>query len=92
MLSSGLIKSSENLAAWRPLYGFIISINGLLNPLVNYGRNKDVRKVVRALICCPERARRLVPFSIRETGQSHSDRDAAVIQVVEKHVQCSTDN
>ena len=38
---SGGVNSFENLAAWRPFYGVLISLNGLLNPLLNYGRNEE---------------------------------------------------
>jgi len=39
LLISGLAESVENLAAWIPFYSFLISLNGFLNPLLNYGRN-----------------------------------------------------
>ena len=42
----------------RPFIQFLITLNGLLNPLLNYGRIDDVRKAVRSLIrcqsCCEE--------------------------------------
>ena len=34
-------------------YFIFITLNGLLNPLVYYGRNEDVRTAVRSLIRCP---------------------------------------
>ena len=41
-----------------PLKSIFITLNGLLNPLLNYGRDKDVRRTVRSLIrcrrCCEE--------------------------------------
>ncbi|XP_044165154.1 cannabinoid receptor 2-like [Acropora millepora] len=37
----------------RPFYHIFITFNGLLNPLVYYGRNEDVRTAVRSLIRCP---------------------------------------
>ena len=43
----------------RPFYYIFATLNGLLNPLLNYGRNEDVRRAVRSLIrcqrCCGER-------------------------------------
>ena len=36
----------------RPLRSIFITLNGLLNPLLNYGRDKDVRRTVRSLIRC----------------------------------------
>ena len=42
----------------RPFIQFLVTLNGLLNPLLNYGRIDDVRKAVRSLIrcqsCCEE--------------------------------------
>ena len=34
-------------------YFIFITLNGVLNPLVYYGRNEDVRTAVRSLIRCP---------------------------------------
>ena len=67
---SGGVNSFDNLAPWRPFYGVLISLNGLLNPLLNYGRNEDVRKALRDLIGCPQRARIVVPHPNmdRKTG------------------------
>ena len=36
----------------RPFNHILIALNGLLNPLLNYGRNDDVRRAVRSLIRC----------------------------------------
>ena len=36
----------------RPLRSVFITLNGLLNPLLNYGRDKDVQRTVRSLIRC----------------------------------------
>ena len=36
----------------RPLYYLFTTLNGLLNSLVNYGRNENVRRAVRSLIRC----------------------------------------
>ena len=42
----------ENTTPLRPLYYFFATLNGLLNPLLNYGRIDDVRRAVRSLIRC----------------------------------------
>ena len=42
----------EDTTPLRPLYYIFATLNGLLNPLLNYGRNKDVRRAVRSLIRC----------------------------------------
>ena len=36
----------------RPFYYIFVTLNGRLNPILNYGRNKDVRRAVRSLIRC----------------------------------------
>ena len=36
----------------RPFYYIFATLNGLLNPILNYGRNNDVRRAVRSLIRC----------------------------------------
>ena len=36
----------------RPFNHILITLNGVLNPLLNYGRNDDVRRAVRSLIRC----------------------------------------
>ena len=36
----------------RPLTQILVTLNGLLNPLLNYGRIDDVRRAVRSLIRC----------------------------------------
>lgn len=32
---------------FRPFYGFFLQLNGFLNPLLNFGRSKDMRKALR---------------------------------------------
>ena len=44
--------TSSGLVPFRPFYHLFITLNGLLNPLLNYGRNQDVRRAVRRLITC----------------------------------------
>ena len=36
----------------RPFFSSLITLNGLLNPLLNYGRDEDVRRTVRRLTRC----------------------------------------
>ena len=42
----------EDTTPLRPFYYIFATLNGLLNPILNYGRNKDVRRAVRSLIRC----------------------------------------
>ena len=36
----------------RPFYSSLITLNGLLNPLLNFGRDEDVRRTLRCLTRC----------------------------------------
>ena len=45
--------SSTETVAFSPFYHMFITLNGLLNPLLNYGSNQDVRRAVRRLFRCP---------------------------------------
>ena len=42
----------EDTTPLRPLYYIFATLNGLLNPLLNYGRIDDFRRAVRSLIRC----------------------------------------
>jgi len=55
----------------------------LLNPLLNYGRNEDVRKALRGLIGFPQRARMVVPHpTIASSGETQpSCRAAELLQI-----------
>ena len=55
--------SNSDFIPLRPFYSLFITLNGLFNPLLNYGRNKDIRTAVRRLIRRPQRIRRVLPQS-----------------------------
>ena len=42
----------NDIVPLRPFYYIFTTLNGLLNSLVNYGRNENVRRAVRNLIKC----------------------------------------
>ena len=42
----------RDLTPPRPFNFICVNLNGLLNPLLNYGRNDDVRRAVRSLMIC----------------------------------------
>ena len=44
--------SPADIIPLRPFHFICVTLNGLLNPLLNYGRNDDVRRVVRRLLRC----------------------------------------
>ena len=41
-----------DMTSLRPFNHILVTLNGLLNPLLNYGRINDVRRAVRSLIVC----------------------------------------
>ena len=70
--------SPADIIPLRPFHFICVTLNGLLNPLLNYGRNDDVRRVVRRLLrcrrCCGEGHRRnlfVLRGSNRVTVDSH---------------------
>ena len=44
--------SKADLTPLRPFHFISVTLNGLLNPLLNYGRIDDVRRAVRSLLRC----------------------------------------
>ena len=44
------LASGSRFIPFRPLYSVFMTLSGLLNPLLNFGRNEDVRRAVRGLI------------------------------------------
>ena len=58
LLMKGLI-----LYPFRPFYSFLLVLNGFLNPLLNFGRNKDMRRALRFLLKC---SRQVQPLPVAE--------------------------
>ena len=54
-------------------YFIFITLNGLLNPLVYYGRNEDVRTAVRSLIRCPRCCGEVRRGGSADNGQRRRD-------------------
>ena len=46
--------ASATFLPFRPFYSVFITLNGFFNPLLNFGRNEDVRRAVRGLIRRPQ--------------------------------------
>ena len=55
----------------KPLRSIFITLNGLLNPLLNYGRDKDVRRTVRSLIRCQRCCQEVRHGGDVDNGQRH---------------------
>ena len=39
-----------NFIVYTPYFGFLLELNGLLNPLLNFGRSKEMRRALRNLL------------------------------------------
>ena len=39
-----------HVTPFRPYYGFFLQLNGLLNPLLNFGRSKEMRRALKNLL------------------------------------------
>ena len=51
-------------ASLSPFYNLFVTLNGLLNPLINLGRSKDVQQAVFSLIGCHQRRRQTAPSTV----------------------------
>ena len=45
-----VLKGEGNLGAYRPFYFILFTLNAFANPLLNFGRNKDMRRALRGLL------------------------------------------
>lgn len=70
--------SNSDFIPFRPFYSLFITLNGLLNPLLNYGRNEDVRKAVRGLIRRPQRVGRILPQTIQRVQNNSSTKSVDI--------------
>ena len=66
-------KGVKNVQPFRPFYLFFFQLNGLLNPLLNFGRCKEIRK---ALIALFKRSPQVQPSSYNRTG--HNDTNSNI--------------
>ena len=61
----------SDLTPLRPFNFFCVTLNGLLNPLLNYRRINDVRRAVRSLIRCQRRCGEGRRIGDVDYGQRH---------------------
>lgn len=62
--------SGSDFVPFRPFYTILITLNGLLNPLLNYGRNENVRVAVHKLIKGLRCIARVQPGTTEHSQQS----------------------
>lgn len=48
------LKGIDSLQPYSPVFSLLFTVNTLLNPLVSFGRNKDMRKALRVLFGCSQ--------------------------------------
>ena len=68
--------TGDCLIPFRPLYCVFVTLNGLLNPLLNYGRNEDVRRAMSRLITC-QGTGRVHPIHTGSTGVNKNNRNSS---------------
>ena len=86
-LAVALKFSLSQFSPFRPFYFLLLTLNGLLNPLLNYGRNKDIRRAVRRLIRCPAQCvGRIMPHTAdnSETNHSHPSAEPVAIELEQR--------
>ena len=60
---------------FRPFYGFFLQLNGLLNPLLNFSRSKEMRRSLAKLL---KRSRQLEPSTAASDAQGQQNQMQAV--------------
>ena len=66
-------ESVDGLIPFRPLYRVFMTLNGFLNPLLNYGRNGNIRRAVRGLIRFPHCRQRVHPSHTGASGLNQNE-------------------
>ena len=64
-----------NSQPFHPYYGFLLQLNGLLNPLVNFGRSKEMRKALRELVKCSRQVKPSTVMSAPEQYQLDNNKN-----------------
>ena len=62
------VKGIKNIQAFSAFFAFSLQLNALLNPLLNFGRNKDMRRGVRDLF---KGYTEVQPSTVRSVPQQH---------------------
>ena len=57
------LKGVENLEPYLPFTYLLFTLNTFVNPLLNFGRNKDMRRALRGLLWCSQ--------SVQQQQQPH---------------------
>lgn len=68
---------------FHPYYGFLLQLNGLLNPLVNFGRSKEMRKALRELVKCSHQVKPSTVMSALEQYQLNNNKNETKLPKLE---------
>ena len=63
---------------FRPFYSFLLVINGFLNPLLNFGRNREMRRALRNLFKCSQQVQPSSAASAAQQPATATTRAAAL--------------
>ena len=50
------LKGIDNVGPYRPFISFLFTVDTLVNPLLNFGRSKDMRRAIKGLFRCYQHA------------------------------------
>ena len=77
------LQGVESLEPYRPFTSALYTLNALVNPLMNFGRNKDVRRALRGLLGCFQN----VQHQLQQQGQQEEQEQEQQEQQHEQHWQ-----
>ena len=66
------------LAPYRPFYTFFLQLNAFLNPVLNFGRNKDLRAGLKRLLKGP---RQIQPQQAGSFGQNRNPASSDAVNI-----------
>ena len=66
-----LYVKDEQHRAFRPYFRFLQILNGFLNPLLNFGRNREMRRALRNLFKCSQQ---VLPSSTASTSRQQQQQ------------------
>ena len=72
------LKGTDNVGPYRPFISFLFTLDTLVNPLLNFGRSKDMRRAVKGLFRCYRHVQQQQQQQQRQQFQSSSGTENAV--------------
>ena len=72
------LKGIDNVGPYRPFISFLFTVDTLVNPLLNFGRSKDMRRAVKGLFCCCQHVQQQPQQQQQQQFQSSSGTENTV--------------